>query len=277
MKRILLVLLCCFLLLPCLGCGSPRITPDTVKERFADLPTDPTVALIWEWSYVHFPDYSFVLEEFGATNKVYTYHDGRLYFPTTVKQDPYYYVYISSCDLKGEDVMTVSLLAEVSGINGGYSSDGRIFIEGYDTQDNKCVWMFTAEDQSSKLVQRIESASGKDTAQKFYKQTSPYRMEYLDGQYAITHKQSQKSVTVDFSALVSDTFSAQLEGLTWTERGLWQSGGRLILVIQVDINEDFPEAYPFVLFEYEFETGTLRYVSVLTPLDHEVIDILCCG
>jgi hypothetical protein len=131
--------------------------------------------------------------------------------------------------------------------------------------------------ENSKPVQKIESASGKDTAQKFYKQTSPYSMEYQDGQYAITHKQSQKSVTVDFSALVSDTFSAQLEGLTWTERGLWQSGGRLILVIQVDINEDLLEADPFVLFEYEFETGTLKYVSVLTLLDHEVIDMLCCG
>ena len=254
MVTISLILLLSLSLTSC----STKPSADELKKRFEIHTPDRNVVAVLDSSSFYYADHTLRLRDIAngeELNNGYLIVDGKLYFSTTKENGTFdFSLYVYTCDSYGGDKHLVFERHGYKTRPWVTGNQEHLYIEHYATH---------AVDASARTIDSYNvvtgvyqtESTGETVCLSDYEKDPKgvYSCIYEDGILSIVDSQKDTTYSVNPTALVSDTFNEELNGLDCSFCGFYSADNeKMFMLYRIDSNG--PQ-YPHLVCEYILESN----------------------
>lgn len=281
MKKTILLFLMLYFAVCLTSCGED--TTNLAKDEFGKYYNGKNEVAISMDSTIYFEEYKIDLDELKPNeefNEGLIMEKNKFYFTTSEENSPFNYTLrIYESNISGSEIRLIFT-------KGGYKTHPWVS----ETSDSFYIEHYskTAFDQQSKQIDRysLESgnyevvANGANCKLKDYtseEKTEKYQIindnsSGGNGRFIITNMETGQEKIVDDNYLSKTTYIESMEMFKYSTRRIDIVNGHILLTYSIGAGDGWN--YPFLVFEYDFDTDTLQYKTLVFLHDSIVAELI---
>lgn len=271
MKKCLITIVSLMLLVSILTSCAPDPSEEELRNRFASYSPDNSVVAVLDYSTLYFADHKLALDNIAGDedpNNGFLFVDKKLYFSTTKENGPHdFSLYVYFCDLYGNNAQLVFEKHGYKTHPWAQGNQGKLYFEHHTTNGfDASARVIDSYDVVTGVYQT--EATGKNVYLSDYqkKARGPYSCTFEENVVQVLDEKENVTYTIEPEALLSHTFSKELEGLQWEYSGFYATdNGKMFLLYR--INTNWPP-YPHILCEYIPETNEVVFSLLYFAYDY---------
>ena len=276
-KRNVKVLSFCLILLLFTSCrGTSTPIYEKIKTDFAQYEASNDVALVLYNSRLYFYDYTLDLEKI-LPGEVFDFRYATLmndtvYFVVALKDQhrAIFSTVLYQCDLYGNNLEMLYKKEKLEDLSFVEFNSGIFYFKHYES-GMQILETYNCLDRRQEVLESQESFD----LNEYVKSFRLYDIEKNEDGLVITRKGTTEQRIIDSSIIKNSELHPLLEKYDYERVNISTFREKIILTYRLRIEGFFeiPDGYPFVIFEYDFETSKLTFLSIVYSYDCESYEI----
>lgn len=247
---------------------------EDIKNDFAQYEGSNDAALVLYNSRLYFYDHTLDLETLFPADEDFTFQyatmmNDMVYFVVSLKEETkaIFTTILYQCDFYGNDLKMLYKKENLDHVTFVDFYSGIFYFKHSESQ-MQTIETYNCLDGTLKNLGSFKDVD----LDEYVKPLELYKWEKIEDQhFVITQKETGKQRIIDESTFKNSEFYPLLEKYNYGKLRI-STHKEKILVAQRLYIEDFfeiPTGYPFVIFEYDFETEELKFLSTVYSSDWE--------